>query len=81
MLEADMRVVIQKRQAKSESQDYSEFEAMRESLIAAVDEETPSTAAHEDDVEYDAYVDFIRYVTKMETVQANTVLIATSTPR
>ena len=68
-----MRVVIQKRQAKSESQDYSEFEAMRESLIAAIDEETPQAAAHDDGVEYDAYVDFIRYVTKMQAVQANTV--------
>lgn len=72
-----MRVIVQKVQPKSESQDYSEFEAMRESLIAAVDAETPQAAANEtageDGVEYDAYVDFIRYVTKMQAVQANAV--------
>ncbi|HEX8409338.1 MAG TPA: hypothetical protein VF883_10760 [Thermoanaerobaculia bacterium] len=72
-----MRVIVQKVQARSESQDYSEFEAMRESLIASVDEETQQAAANEAaegaGVEYDAYVDFIRYVTKIQAVQANAV--------
>lgn len=49
---------------------------MRARLVAAVDEEprqvgVNGAAGEEDPVEYDAYADFIRYVTKMQALQAH----------